>query len=162
MLVHHSGATFGQDISNELHSKTTITLTEPTYSEAVLERHEQRVEMIEESRRNLRRARLLQLNALEESESEDRFIKIADINNDLLKAEFEAQQDIPIEMTDAEKTAYENEWRTYRERKAQLIKHRGQAFSLILGQCTQTLQEKMKQDLDWPTVETSFDPLLLY
>jgi hypothetical protein len=43
-----------------------------------------------------------------------------------------------------------------------MIKHRGQAFSLIQGQCTQLLQDKMKQDTDWAVVSTSYDPLTLY
>jgi hypothetical protein len=45
---------------------------------------------------------------------------------------------------------------------ANLIKHRGQSFSLIQGQCTQLLQDKMKQDTDWNTVSISYDPLTLY
>jgi hypothetical protein len=67
-----------------------------------------------------------------------------------------------VELTDSEKTQFSNDWRTFRERNANLIKHRGQAFSLIQGQCTQLLQEKMKQDIDWNTVSTSYDPLTLY
>jgi hypothetical protein len=43
-----------------------------------------------------------------------------------------------------------------------MIKHRGQSFSLIQGQCTQLLQDKMKQDTDWAVVSTSFDPLTIY
>jgi hypothetical protein len=38
----------------------------------------------------------------------------------------------------------------------------GQAFSLIIGQCTQLLQDKMKQDADWIAVSTSYNPLTLY
>jgi hypothetical protein len=30
------------------------------------------------------------------------------------------------------------------------------------GQCTQLLQDKMKQDTDWAIVSTSYDPLTLY
>jgi hypothetical protein len=48
------------------------------------------------------------------------------------------------------------------ENAINLIKHRGQAFSLIQGQCTQLMQEKMKQDADWNTVSISYDPLTLY
>jgi hypothetical protein len=48
------------------------------------------------------------------------------------------------------------------ERNANLIKHRGQVFSLIQGQCTQLLQDKMKQDTDWTNVSTSYDPLTIY
>jgi hypothetical protein len=33
---------------------------------------------------------------------------------------------------------------------------------LIQGQCTQLLQDKMKQDMDWAVVSTSYDPLTLY
>ncbi len=40
--------------------------------------------------------------------------------------------------------------------------HRGQVFSLIEGQCTNLLQEKMEQELSWDTVSTSFDPVMLY
>jgi hypothetical protein len=40
--------------------------------------------------------------------------------------------------------------------------HQGQAYSLILGQCTQLLQDKMKQDTSWTTVSTSYNPLELY
>jgi hypothetical protein len=35
-------------------------------------------------------------------------------------------------------------------------------YSLILGQCTQLLQDKMKQDASWLTVSMSDDPLELY
>jgi hypothetical protein len=33
---------------------------------------------------------------------------------------------------------------------------------LIQGQCTQLLQDKMKQDTEWAVVSTSYDPLTLY
>jgi hypothetical protein len=65
-------------------------------------------------------------------------------------------------MLDSEKMQYSNDWRTYRERNALLTKHRGQAFSLILGQCTQLLQDRMKQDTDWNAASTSYNPLELY
>jgi hypothetical protein len=42
------------------------------------------------------------------------------------------------------------------------MKHRWQAFSLILGQCTQLLQDRMKQDTDWNAASTSYNPLDLY
>jgi hypothetical protein len=33
---------------------------------------------------------------------------------------------------------------------------------MIKGQCTQLLQDKMKQDTEWTNVITSYDPLTLY
>jgi hypothetical protein len=65
-------------------------------------------------------------------------------------------------MLDSEKTQYSNNWRTYQERNMLLTKHRGQAFSLILGQCAQLLQDRMKQDTNWNTASTSYNPLELY
>jgi hypothetical protein len=43
-----------------------------------------------------------------------------------------------------------------------MIKHRGQAFSRIQGQCTRLLQDKIKQDIEWTNVSTSYDPFNLY
>ena len=65
-------------------------------------------------------------------------------------------------MTDSEKTQSRNEWRIYRERNAQLTKHRGQGLSLIFGKCTQLLKDKMKQDTEWNVIITFYDPLTLY
>ena len=65
-------------------------------------------------------------------------------------------------MTDSEKTQSINEWRTYRKRNSQLKKHRGQGFSLILGQCKKLLQDKMKKDTEWNVFSTSYDPMTLY
>ena len=89
-------------------------------------------------------------------------MKLAILENEIAQGTFEQQAEVAIEMSDSEKTQYSNEWRTYRERNSALTKHRGQAFSLILGQCTQLLKDRMKQDADWNTASTSYDPLTLY
>ena len=89
-------------------------------------------------------------------------MKLTILNNEIAQADFELNQDVPVEMSESEKTQYSNEWWTYKERNANLSKHRGQAFSLILGQCTQLLQDKIKQDTDWTAISTSYDPLSLY
>ena len=68
--------------------------------------------------------------------------KLAILENEITEGEYEANVDVPIVMNDSEKTQSINEWRTYRERNAQLTKHRGQGLSLILGQCTQLMQYK--------------------
>ena len=88
-------------------------------------------------------------------------MKLVILGNAMAQVEYEANVDVPIVMTDSENTQSRNEWRTYRERNAQLTKHRGQGFSLIIGQCTKFLQDKMKQDAEWNVVRTSYDPLTL-
>ena len=46
--------------------------------------------------------------------------------------------------------------------KEQVGVARGQTYALILGQFTQLMQDKMKQDGDWNVVKTSSDTLRLY
>jgi hypothetical protein len=43
-----------------------------------------------------------------------------------------------------------------------LKKSRGKIYSLLLGQCTQVLIDKMKQDVDWVTISDLFDPIALF
>jgi hypothetical protein len=88
-------------------------------------------------------------------------MQLAILDNKIAEGDYKQNIEVPIEISDSEKTQYKNDWRTYQERNALLTKHRGQAFSLILGQCTQLLQDKMKQDTDWPA-HASYDPLDLY
>ena len=164
-LVQYVGTSYGQDISNELLNKTTVTLPEPAYTPAILGRHAIKEQVIRTAQANLQRARQAQQLVLEaevlENKDPEAPMRLAVLNNAIAMADFEQTVEVPVELTDAEKTHYNNEWRTYRERQSRLEKHRGQAFSLILGQCTQLLQDKMKQDTDWAQVSTAYDPLLL-
>ena len=89
-------------------------------------------------------------------------MKLAVLDNEIAQGDYKVNVDVPIIMTDSENTHSRNEWHTYRERNYQLTKHRGQGFSLILGQCTQLLQDKMNQDTQYNLVSTSYDPLTLY
>ena len=89
-------------------------------------------------------------------------MKLEVLENAIAQGKYKANLDVPIVTTDAENTQSRNEWRTYRERNAHLTKHRGQEFLLILGKCTQLLQDKIKQDIEWNVVSTSYDPLTLY
>ena len=47
-------------------------------------------------------------------------------------------------------------------RTESLKKSRGKNYSLLLGQCTQVLVDKTRQDTDWVTISESFDPNLLF
>ncbi len=66
-----------------------------------------------------------------------------------------------VKTTAEEAMAFSNSWRTYRERTDRLVRSRGKVYSLVLGQCTTVLLDKMKQDSDWQTVSDSYDPLKL-
>jgi len=165
-LVQYVGTNYGQDISNELQNKLTVTIAEPVHTPTVMARHAISEQIIRTGQADLRQARLDQRVMLEAAVTagvdQEARMKLVTLNNAIALGNFEMNAEVPIDMTDAEKTHYNNEWRSHRERNTLLLKHRGQVFSLILGQCTQLLQDKMKQDTDWNTVSTSYDPLSLY
>jgi hypothetical protein len=122
--------------------------------------------MIHNGQMNIQRARKSQETILDAAVQAgldmEAPMKLALLQNEIAQGEFSANVEVPIVLNDSQKTQFSNEWRTYRERNENLIKHRGQAFSLIQGQCTQLLQDKMKQDTDWAVASTSYDPLTLY
>ncbi len=89
-------------------------------------------------------------------------MELAKLNQDITQLDFEAAQDMPIKLNDEEQIDYSNECQNYSRSISMLETHRGQAYSLILGQCTQLHQDKMKQDASWTTVSASYDPLELY
>jgi hypothetical protein len=89
-------------------------------------------------------------------------MELAKLNQDIAQADFEAAQDLPIELNDQEQIDYSNKCQNHSRRISTLETHQGQAYSLILGQCTQLPQDKMKQDASWTTVSASYNPLKLY
>jgi hypothetical protein len=166
-LTQYVGITYGLDICNELTNKAQVTLSEPAHTQAVMDRHKLRDAMVRSAQRNMKAARESQLSILEAKVATDAsdlqaIMDVVVLKNQLASDAYDALIEVPIDLTDTEKTHYSNEWRTFRDRNAALLKHRGQAYSLLLGQCTQLLQDKLKQETEWTTVSTGYDPLSLY
>jgi hypothetical protein len=165
-LVQYVGTNYGQYIYNELQNKVWVILTEPVHTNDFLARHSVRKVMIRNGQLNIQQARQSQetiLNATVQAGTDmDAPMKLAILQNDISQGEFSASIEVPVLLTDSETNQFINYWRTFRERNTNLIKHRGQDFSLIQGQCTQLLQDKMKQDTDWNTMSMLYDPLTLY
>ena len=164
-IVQHVGTNCGSDISNELQNKTPVVTPEPAHTPAVMARHAARETMIRNGQANLQTARRAQRfilqQAVDDGKDPEAPMKLAVLENDIAQADFEANEDVPIELTESERTQHSSKWRTYRKRNARLQKHRGQAFSLVLGQCSQMLHDKMKQDNDWTVASTSCNPITL-
>jgi hypothetical protein len=163
-IVHHAGTIYGHDISNELLNKKTVVIQEPAYTPEVLEKHKERVLRNTNQQERLQLARYDQQVAFEAAVADgdaEASMKLAILENDIEEATFQGTVDLPIKLDELEKTHHENEWRTFRERNSRLEKQRGQAFSMIRGQCMQVLLDKMKHDPDWTTTSESYDPLTL-
>jgi hypothetical protein len=67
-----------------------------------------------------------------------------------------------MKLMDDEKMTHSNVWRSHCETTESLKKSRGKVHLLLLGQCTQVLVDKMKQDTTWVMVSELFDPIMLF
>ena len=76
----------------------------------------------------------------------------------MTKAEIKLIDEVDMKLTKDEKISHANAWRSHRETTENLKKRRGKVYSLLFGQCTQVLVDKMKQDTDWVTISKLFDP----
>mmetsp|Transcript_37239 Transcript_37239/g.52594 ORF Transcript_37239/g.52594 Transcript_37239/m.52594 type:complete len:384 (+) Transcript_37239:225-1376(+) len=164
-LIQYFGTSYGQDISNELTNKQELILPKPDHSDDVKAHHSTREAMVRTGQRILQIARRVQiapLTAAVDAGDAKAPMKLAILQNEIEQGVFELSQEIPIILSDSEKTQNSSNWRAYRERLTSLVKYRGQAFVLIQGQCTQMLQDQMKQDSSWSTVSISYKPIQLY
>jgi hypothetical protein len=84
-----------------------------------------------------------------------------EVESKLDVAKFEPTDVIEVKTTSDEGMAFNNSCRTYCERTDCLVRSRGKVCSLVLGQCTTVLLDKMKQDAAWQGVSDSYDPLQL-
>ncbi len=141
-------------------------LLEPTYPEAVLARHTIHAQAVTTRVTKMVTSLQKQLDMIEckllltptdlnllESQME--------VDNKLKLAKFELTDVVDVKTTADESMAFNNAWQTYHERMDYLVSSRGKVYSLVIGQCTTVLLNKMKQDADWQAVSDSYDPLKL-
>ncbi len=84
------------------------------------------------------------------------------MDDKIAKGDIELNDEVEMRLTDDEKISHINTWCTHQETTESLKKIRGKVYSLLQGQCTQVLVDKMKQDADWVTISESFDSSLLF
>jgi hypothetical protein len=81
-------------------------------------------------------------------------VAIAEVENQAKDVVYHQGQERPYNLTDSEKLEYGNKSKMLSQRVTTLEKHCGNVYALIYGQCTQILQDKMKQDKNWATVRS--------
>ena len=82
-----------------------------------------------------------------------------EVEDVLAKANFNLTEDIKVFLTMDEKAERSNVYRTYREDKQRLITNRGKVYMLTIGQCTQALKDKLKEDATWDTISDLYDSI---
>jgi hypothetical protein len=162
-IAQYIGIKYGEDIANELTNKTTVTILPPMYSTAILSTHQEWEKHVRKMQVNVNPALDAKLRKLKSLASDIQdAVAIVETENEIEDVLYQQGQEVPYNITDFEKLKYSNKSKTHSHRVATLEKHRGNVYALIYGQCTQILQDKMKQDKNWTTVSVSYKPLGLY
>jgi hypothetical protein len=161
-IRQYVGIKYGEDIANKLTNKTMMTIPPPVYSTAILLRHQEWERHVRRTQMNMRTALDAKLAQLQSASGIQDAVAIVKVKNQVKNDAYHQGQEVPYNLTDSEKVEYSNESKMHSHCIATLEKHRGNVYALIYGQCTQILQDKMKQDKNWATVSVSYKPLELY
>jgi hypothetical protein len=81
---------------------------------------------------------------------------------EISKTKIKVKDEVKMKLNDNERTWHCKTWRTHCKSRDSLKKSRGKVYSLLLGQCTLVLVDKMKQDSNWVMISTLLDPNLLF
>jgi hypothetical protein len=167
-LALYIGTNYGDDACQECLSEKQLVLQEPTYPDAVLARHRlckiavtdrvtKMITSLEKQLQVINTELLLAPNDLNLLKSQ------MEVENKLKLAKFDLMDviEVKVKTTTNEGMAFSNAWHTYRERTDCLVRSQGKVYSLVLGQCTTVLLDKMKQDADWQAASDSYNPLKL-
>jgi hypothetical protein len=166
-MARYIGTKYGDRAAPEWTSKKHIVLAEPTYSSAIETRHTERVRATREQLNCKMTSLMAEQNEIlkeiaTQPTNQDLMKERREIEDQILKCEIDLNNEVEMKLMDNKKMAHSNAWRSHRDTTEGLKKSRGNVYSLLLGQCTQVLVDKMKQDTTWVMVSKSFDPILLF
>jgi hypothetical protein len=161
-IGQYVGIKYGEDIANKLTNKSTVTIPPPVCTAPILLRHLEWERHVRRKQRNIRTAFDAKLVQLQSVSGVQDAVAIAKVENQVKDIVYQQGQEVPYNLTDSKKLKYSNKSKTHSHCVTTMEKHCGNVYALIYGQCTQILQDKMKQDRNWATVSVSYKPLELY
>jgi hypothetical protein len=166
-MATYIGMKYGNNAAQEWKSSKKIVLQEPAYLQAILVRHADRVkatrERIQLRLKSLRAEKTAIKAKLISAPTNCGLLKeLHKVEDQIAKDDIKLKDEVEMKHTNDEKTAHSNAWRSHRKLSDSLKKSRGKIYSLLLGQCTQVLVDKMKQDADWVKISGSSNPTLLF
>jgi hypothetical protein len=132
-IGQYDGIKYGEDITNELTNKTTVTIPPPVYSTALLLRHQEWERHVRRKQMNMRTAMDAKLEQLQSALGIQDAVAIAEVKNQVEDVAYHQGQEVLYNLTDSEKLEYSNESKTHSHRVATLETHRGNVYALIYG-----------------------------
>jgi hypothetical protein len=166
-MATYIGTKYGDEAAQEWTNGKKIVQLEPANLQAILVRHAERVkatrERIELRLKSLRAEKMAIKAEIISAPTNCGLLKeLCEVDDQIAKGDIEVKDEVKMKLTNNEKTAHSNEWHSHRKLSNSLKKSRGKIYSLLLGQCTQVLVDKMKQNTDWVKISGLFDPTLLF
>jgi hypothetical protein len=166
-MTTYIGTKYGNEAAQEWTSGKKINILEPAYSQAIWDRHAARVratrEWIELKLRSLRAERMAVETKIDDAPTNHGLLKdLQEVDSKIAKGNIQLNEEVKMRLTGNKKISHSNMGRTHQVTTESLKRSRGKVYSLLLGQCTQMLVDKMKQDVIWMTISVSFDPSLLF
>jgi hypothetical protein len=152
-LALYNGTSYGDDVCQEWLPEKQLVLQEPTYPDSVLARHavQERavIDRVPKMVTSLEKQLWVIVAELILTPNDLNLLKKQmELENKLEQAKFKLADVVEVKTTANEGIAFRNSLCTYRERRDCLVRSRGKVYSLVLGQCTTVLLNKMKQDAD--------------
>ncbi len=149
-MATYIGTKYSDDTAQEWTSKKCIVLVKPTYSSAIKTRHAERVWATREQLSCKITSLTAEQNEIlkeiaTQSTNQDLVKKRREVEDQTLKCEIDLSNEVEMKLTDNEKMAHNNAWPSHCETAEVVKKSRGKVYSLLLGQCTQVLVDKMSE-----------------
>jgi hypothetical protein len=158
-LIQYVGTKYGEDIANELKTCQSTVTTTPQHTAEVQRKHALKV-TLKRTQQNALLAAHTTMSAnlqaqLAANPNPARTLELVEINNQIAQLTHDLAEDIPVKLHEEEKVEYDARVKSHNKKLDDLKLHRGKVYMLIMGQCTQRLQDKLKQDISWPTVDST-------
>jgi hypothetical protein len=112
-IAQYIGAKYGEEIANKLQNKIRIVFSAPAYPSAMMTQHALQIALVRSQQTTMSTARLSSRTLLEAEIAlapGDRSLvmELAKLNQDVVQLDFEAAQDVPVELNDQEQINYSN------------------------------------------------------
>ena len=158
-VIQYVGTKHGEDIASELENRVPIVNTPPQHTAEVLRKHAAKVTLKRSQQNALLGAHQTMAANLQAELAANpdpaRMLELVQINNTIAQLQHDLAMDIHIKPDDKKKVEHDARVKTHNKEVADLEVNRGKVYMLIMGQCTQRLQDKLKQDISWPTVDST-------
>jgi hypothetical protein len=126
----------------EIVHRKTFVVPQPQLEDMVEKLHQSRLSTFDNDTKAMLRAYDEKIQSLKD-DKETVLAAKTKIERD--ECELITSEMLEVKMTPQQKTDWDNQQKFWQQRDERLQQHRGKVFSLIEGQCTQSLKEKLKQ-----------------